>query len=269
MERIEVLVATMHQNDFSLIKKMNISSDVVFANQTDHTSFDEIHVDGFTAKMISTDLCGVGNNRNMALLYSSGDICLLADDDVVYNSDYCEVIRREFKRYPKADIIIFNFDLLNGNKRRKPKVTRKSYTMHRWNKNGFTTFRIAFRRSSFLKSRLFFSTIYGGGCSFPFGEDTLWIEDARSRGLNIVVSEQYIGKVDQSSSSWFDKIQPEAYFYGRGVYLRNTFPRTYLLWILLYYSHTGSLCSMPAVERVKWMIKGAKGFKKLIKFEDL
>ena len=75
----------MHQSDFSKIKEMNIKSDVIFANQCDHTSYEELEFDGHTAKMISTATRGVGKNRNLALIYASADICLFADDDVTYD----------------------------------------------------------------------------------------------------------------------------------------------------------------------------------------
>ena len=71
MNRFEILCVTMHQNDFSKIKEMNIHSNVVFANQCDHTSFEECVINGHYAKMISTQTRGVGINRNFALAYAS------------------------------------------------------------------------------------------------------------------------------------------------------------------------------------------------------
>jgi hypothetical protein len=50
MSRFEVLCVTMHQTDFSKIREMNIHSDVVFANQCDHTSYDEYTFESHTAK---------------------------------------------------------------------------------------------------------------------------------------------------------------------------------------------------------------------------
>ena len=98
MPTFEILCATMHQNDFSKIKEMNIHSDVVFANQCDHTSYDEIEFEGHTAKMISTQTRGVGKNRNLGLIYASADICLLADDDVVYNDGYEKTVLDFYKK---------------------------------------------------------------------------------------------------------------------------------------------------------------------------
>ena len=42
MSELQVLVATMHQRDFSLVEKMNIRCDAVIANQADRSSFDAL-----------------------------------------------------------------------------------------------------------------------------------------------------------------------------------------------------------------------------------
>ena len=111
MSSFEVLCVTMGQHDFSKIKEMNIRSDVVFANQADYTAFNELEFNGHMAKMISTQTRGVGINRNLTLMYASADICLFADDDVIYNDNYPEVVIREFDEHPDADIFIFHFDI--------------------------------------------------------------------------------------------------------------------------------------------------------------
>ena len=77
MPRFEIACVTMHQKDFSKIQEMNIHSDVIFANQCDRTAYEEIAFEGHTARMISTETRGVGNNRNLALTYAKGDILLL------------------------------------------------------------------------------------------------------------------------------------------------------------------------------------------------
>ncbi len=110
MSRFEILCVTMNQADFSKIQEMNIHSDVVFANQADRTSYEELPFEGHTAKMITTATKGVGKNRNIGLLYASADICLFADDDVVYHDDAEQRILAEFDAHPDADVMIFHLD---------------------------------------------------------------------------------------------------------------------------------------------------------------
>ena len=44
--RIQVLVATMNQNDHSLIEKMNICTDAIVANQCDYNSVEKFEYNG-------------------------------------------------------------------------------------------------------------------------------------------------------------------------------------------------------------------------------
>ena len=89
---------------------MNIRSNVVFANQADRTSFEQVDFDGFSAKMITTTTRGVGKNRNLALTYADAEICLFADDDVKYVDNVEELVVGEFEKHKKADVFIFHLD---------------------------------------------------------------------------------------------------------------------------------------------------------------
>ena len=125
MSKFEVLCVTMRQNDFSKLKEMNIHSDVVFANQCDHTSYEELEFDGHTAKRISTQTRGVGINRNLTLMYASADVCLFADDDVTYDDDMEQRVIAEFNAHPDADVIIFHLDTDSERKQIKYLKTKK------------------------------------------------------------------------------------------------------------------------------------------------
>ena len=106
--KLQVLCATIKQNDFSLAEAMNIQTDVIFANQNGSNKTEEKDFGTFKAKMISTDTCGVGINRNIALMNSDADICLFADDDIRYEEGYERVVKRAFEDSPTADVLIFN-----------------------------------------------------------------------------------------------------------------------------------------------------------------
>ena len=125
MSRFEILCVTMHQKDFSKIEQMNIHSDVVFANQADRTCFEEKEFEGHLARMITTETRGVGINRNLALTYAKGEICLFADDDVTYNDDVEERVLAEFDAHPDADVIIFHLDTDSERKQIKYNETKK------------------------------------------------------------------------------------------------------------------------------------------------
>src|SRR5690554_3439396 len=105
---LQVLVSTMHQNDFSILGKMRISTDAIVVNQCDRNDYNEFDYKNRKIRFFSCLERGVGLSRNTALMRASADICLFADDDVVYSENYESVILNEFVNNPKADVIIFN-----------------------------------------------------------------------------------------------------------------------------------------------------------------
>lgn len=266
MSKFEILCVTMNQTDFSKIRSMNIHSDVVFANQCDNTDFKEIEFENHTAKMISTTTRGVGINRNLTLMYASADVCLLADDDIVYREGVEKIVLTEFERHPDADIFLFNYDAVGAGKRKikKFKKTQKSSKIFRKMGGGI---RIAFRLASIKKANLWFTTLFGGGCIFPNGEDSKWLTDAYNKNLNVYVSNESIGEVSFEGSSWFGGVN-ERYFYGFGALYKDSHPIVYPLWMLYFALRTTKMTKMVFFEKIRWMCNGMKGYENLLSYEN-
>lgn len=264
MESFEILCVTMGQNDFSKIEEMNIKSDVVFANQGDHTSYEEIEFDGYKAKMISTQTRGVGINRNLAFMYASAEICLMADDDVVYYDNYKECVMREFKKHPDADVFIFHFDTDSERKQIKYKKTQKCGYFARQPWGGF---RIAFRLSSIKKANINFTTLFGGGCVFPSGEDSMWLLEAKRKGLTFYVSKETIGRVSFDQSTWFTGYD-EKFFYGKGAWCYAMHSNFFKLWRLYYLWRYHQAGSLAFKEKFKWMEYGKRGYELMLDYNS-
>lgn len=249
----------MHQTDFSKIQQMNLHSNVVFANQCDETSFEEINVGGCYAKMISTKSRGVGVNRNISLLYATSEICLLADDDVTYVDDMEKRVIAEFDAHPDADIIIFHLDTDSHRKQIKYSKTRK----HRWFcRMPWGAIRVAFRLNSIRKANVWFSTLFGGGSTFPSGEDSMWLADAKKAGLTFYVSSQTIGTVSMEASSWFTG-RDEKYFFSRGAYYAARHPMTTIIWMFYAMISVRKNCDLSMMQKYKWMKIGKECYKNM------
>ena len=91
---VQVLVAAMNQDDYSILDKLNIQSDVIVGNQCEHNSIKEFEYKGYKAVFLNFAERGVGLNRNNALMRAAGDICLFADDAVL-DTDSCIYTGRE------------------------------------------------------------------------------------------------------------------------------------------------------------------------------
>ena len=264
MSSFEVLCVTMHQNDFSKIEQMNIQSNVVFANQSDCVRYDEFEFNGNTAKMITTNTRGVGINRNLALMYASADICLLADDDVCYYDGYKEKILKEFETHPDADIFIFHLDTDSQRKQIKYESTKKC---RKFSKMPWGGIRIAFRFSSIKKANVHFTTLFGGGALFPSGEDSMWLLDAKRKGLTFYVSKETIGKFSCNESSWFSGYN-EKFFFSKGAFCMAMHKKTTNLWLKYYLFRYRKYGKLSKKEKKTWMKNGVKGYKKMIPFEE-
>lgn len=264
MSKFEILCVTMHQNDFSKLKEMNIHSDIVYANQCDHTSYDEFCFDGeHTARMISTQTRGVGINRNMSLNYASGEICLFADDDVEYVDDLEQIVIGEFKREPKADIIIFNLD--TDSEIRKQKHYSKFKKWHRTEPMPWGAVRVAFRLPSIQKANLWFTTLFGGGAIFPSGEDSDWLNHAKKK-CSIYLSNKTIGTVKMGASSWFSGYD-EKFYFGKGAFLEHSDYFAFFLRAFYLAFRTGSKSKLSFKDRMRWMKNGRTGYRRMIDYE--
>lgn len=217
---LEILVATMHQTDFSKIKEMNIRCDAVVANQADRNGYDELEFDGCRVRMVTTDQRGVGRNRNLALLYATADYVLFADDDMVYGDDCARQVVRAFEELPEADVIVFDVEFAGGRRTGHgtgPLPFRKS--------GKYGAVHLAARRKSLIKANIWFHQMFGGGCPHSSGEDSLFLRDCYEKGLRVYTHSYVIGRNLEGDSTWFQGYN-EKYFIDKGCWLSLALPRT-------------------------------------------
>ena len=267
MKKFEILCVTMNQKDFSKIREMKIKSDVVFANQCDETSFKEYDFGQYHAKMISTQTRGVGLNRNTALSYADAEICLMADDDMVYRDGYADVILKEFERLPQADIIIFNIGTSTPEYGRIPTVVSKVKKLSFLSKCPFGAPRIAFRLNSVRKTNIGFSPFFGGGCIYSSGEDSIWLCQLLNAGLKIYLTDKFIGDVSYATTTWNENISNMEKLYTRGaMYEAGNKKFKYLF--MLYYAFLRNDGKTSALKAFKIMKDGIKGYRSLKTFKE-
>lgn len=265
MNTFQILCVTMHQHDFSKLEQMNIHSDIIFANQCEKTADETIEFAQHKARMISTQTRGVGVNRNFTLQYADADICLLADDDIVYTDDAEQKIVQEFAAHPDADIIFFHLNSSDAS--RSVKKPEKTVRLSRFARLPWGGAHVAFRLNSIRKANVWFTTLFGGGCIFPSGEDSIFLLEARKKGLVFYASEQTIGNVDMSNSTWYTGADA-SYYYGKGAMYEAIQKRPMLLWKLYFALRTAKKTELSLSERMQWMQRGREGFRSLQSYQD-
>lgn len=260
---LQVIVATMHQKDFAKYEAMNLSTDAVFANQADETSYSEKNIGNSTAKMITTATRGVGINRNIGLQYATGDILLIADDDMVYSDDYAETVLKAFEENPQADALIFNIETIGADKGRR--LNNKSIRLHLHNGLNYGAARLAVRRSCLIRERIFFSTCFGGGTIYSAGEDTLFICDMLKKKLKIFTYPATIASVDQTTSTWFTGYN-EKLIFDRGAFFGAAFGKAapiFCIYNLFRHKYIYKEANLTFTQAFRVMCKGVKGYREL------
>ena len=264
---IEVVVATMHQDDFSKYSKMNLQTDAVFANQTDYYGKKSEIIGDKTVKMISTDTRGVGINRNIGLMNAHADILLIADDDMRYVDDYEQIVQQAFREAPDADAIIFNIETIGNDMSRR--INKKIKRIHYYNALNYGAARIAVKTSALRRENIWFNINFGGGTQYSAGEDTLFICDLLKRGLKMYTYPKTIASVDQTTSTWFDGYT-EKYFFDKGALYKALSQKAYpLLCVqdILRHASTYKDSSVSAKEKLCLMFNGANAYSKLVSYD--
>lgn len=126
--KIEVLLSCMYQKDFSITEKMNLTTDILIVNQCDENKYEERVVNGRKQRMIYTTQRGLSQSRNELLNNMEGDIGILCDDDVIYENDYEEKIKKAYLEIKEADIVIFN---TNTSRKNNEDTSKKVYLIEK------------------------------------------------------------------------------------------------------------------------------------------
>jgi len=260
---IQVLVATMNKTNpgcINLYKKMNLSTSAVIINQA---SFMETFSKS-NLTIISVIERGLSNSRNMALNHSTEEVCVLADDDIEYVSEYEEIIKKAYLATPDADIIIFDYDT-NDNHRKCTKLGKKIKKIGLLNSLKVSSVRITFKRKSIVVNDLKFDTNFGAGARFPAGEENIFLIDCLNAGLKIYYNPQVICKVTFDKSSWFNGYN-EIYFKTKGAFAYKVFNWKYNLYIIqfIFRKHKRYKSEISALNAYKFMLKGISEYKNIL-----
>ena len=266
MSELQVLLATMHQQDFAIAEQMNIACDAVIANQADRDCVTQIQTPKGVWKMITTDTRGVGLNRNISLLAATAEIVLFADDDAAYRDGMPEAVVAAFRENPKADVIIFGIDYIKDGKIIEQR-RMKNKRLHVFNAMRYGACALAARRSSLLRQNVTFHQMFGGGCPFSSGEDSLFLKTCLDRGLRVYGSEYVLGSCRKDTSSWFTGYH-EKYFYDKGVLLRHLFPKAHYLLAPYFALRFKRQTQIPPMRRLRLMLSGIRGGKKMLRYGE-
>lgn len=261
--RLQTLVSCVKQNMDTIAETMNLDSDAIVINQCDENAYTEYDYKGNLICCYSFKERGVGLSRNNALLRADSDIVLFSDEDIRYNDGYAEIVLKEFEKHPGADMILFNFDVIEE---RATYHTNAEHKVTRLNCGRYPTYSFAIRREKLHKANITFSLLFGGGAKYSNGEDSLFIRECISKGLKAIAVPVTLGKEEPRPSTWFHGYT-EKFFYDRGVLYKPLYgPFAKILALRFLLKNKGQFFADKSQEVTDWkqayklMKKGMKEF---------
>lgn len=210
---IQMLVSAVKQDVKTLAERMNIETDAIVINQCDSFGYEEYEHKECRIRCYSLKERGVGLSRNNALMRADDEICVFADEDIVYESGYAKRIEEAFASHPEADMLLFNV---------KVAPARRTYWNEgekriRWYNYGrYPAYSIAARTEVLHKANVNFSLLFGGGAKYSNGEDSLFLKDCLKAGLRLMALPTVIGEEKERESTWFHGYT-DKFFKDRGV----------------------------------------------------
>ncbi|MCR5108916.1 MAG: glycosyltransferase family 2 protein [Lachnospiraceae bacterium] len=257
----EVLLSAMHLKDETYVDSLNIVSDTVVINQCDTESFSDIERESkegniHKVRFICSKKRGLSISRNMAVLNSNADICILCDNDVEYVRGYETVIKRAYERHPDADLIVF---FIKRKERGKP-LSDRDMRMNYYTVSKIFSPEISFKRESIRG--ISFNENFGAGAKYILGEENIFLYDCLKAKKKIYYVPEKIAELREEESTWFEGYN-ERFFISRGANFTAMSRPFAFLFILQFAIRKRKLYidTMPFMKAVSLMLKGKKEYE--------
>lgn len=235
--KIDVLLSTMNRksinDNLQLLQKMNINGSSITINQCPKFKKDELVFSENTNiknKILSYSEKGLSKSRNRAIKCSNADICVIADDDLVYVNNYEQIILNAYKKYPDADIIAFYVSSDNPNNI-KPRL--KKGKVSRLNSFKIQSVQLSFKTATIKEKKIKFDEFFGAGSSFFMGEENIFLSDSIKSKLKIYSYPVEIARLNNRESTWFQGYN-EDYFQVKGACFYRMSKTFWLLFFLQF-----------------------------------
>lgn len=217
-------------------------------------------------KVFTLEEKGLSKNRNSALKYATGDVCLIADDDVNYYADSFDNILSVFARNSHLDLATFKYHS-ETEKKTYPKEEVGLYPLPKW--YYVTSFEIAFRRAS-VQNKLWFNEFFGLGAPvLKMGEESVFLWQAIKQGMNCRFFPITIVEHLHETSAVYNGAQP-GNIMANGAYLYLACEDNYLILRALLMAWRMSRKSGGTYFfTLFYVLKGMRYAKKLIKNKKL
>jgi hypothetical protein len=264
--KLEILLSTMNRNSLSFLEALFPDGNyrdynILIINQTSENHLIESELPNI--RVINSFEKGLSKSRNLAIKNAIGDICLIADDDVIYCNNFEKIIVDSFKKQTQADVITFKMKDFHGR-------DFKKYSRSNWHNleslKQVNSVVIAFKLESVVKKKIVFNPLFGLGSIFETAEEYIFIRDCLKTKLKLWFESQYILSHDINSSGK-DVGSDKLVYANAALYYKYSSFLGYLrlcklIWVL---KKDNYIDISQIVAKYKIGLRGVLAYKKIIK----
>lgn len=189
---LEILISTMHKSGLEFLEGMFVNSELknqhlLIINQTTEDCL--LSSSNPKIRVINSFERGLPQSRNLAIKNAREAICLISDDDVVYEKGFEDIILKAHSRHELADMVTFKMTDFEGQ-------TYRDYPDILWHDED--TIRtansvvISFKRERLLKQNVEFNDNFGLGTVFQTGNEYIFLRNALKKKLKLLFEPKII-----------------------------------------------------------------------------
>jgi len=190
---IDILISTKNDRLFNLQNLFFNNDNVIYViiHQISNVSINSKYIEFidhnskfYKIRYYPVHELGLSKSRKLAISKAQSDLCIIADDDIIYKENFYNTVLNSFEKFPQADIITFQAELSDLKLLKDYK--NEAYWHNQRTIMKVTSFEIAFRRKKLLEKKLMFDENFGLGSKYPGGEENIFLLDALRKGLKIL-----------------------------------------------------------------------------------
>ncbi|MGV3460870.1 MAG: glycosyltransferase family 2 protein [Flavobacterium sp.] len=262
---IQILVSTMQRDSLDFLADMFPNRgyhglNILVINQGEKC----IDSGPENIKFINTPTKGLSVSRNLALDNATGALCILADDDVVFEEDFETHIVNAFAAFPAAAAITFQYRR-HGKDKPAAAYMPQPFMHNNSSVRGVSSVEIVVNREILNANNCRFNVNFGLGAYFEIAEEFLLLRALLSKKLvayyypaSIVLHDEWSSGRDHGN----DRL-----VYGRAALACKLYGNTAGLWLVKYLQFLVRKKIIPITavkQKFKVGMQGIKKYKSLL-----
>jgi glycosyltransferase involved in cell wall biosynthesis len=263
---IEILVATMHRDSLDFLIAMFPGRDlsklnILIVNQTTEDKL--LHSPFPSVRVVNSFERGLSKSRNLALQHAQGELCIIADDDVVYVNDFDIVIADAHNRNAEAGVICFKTITTSGQPYYPDYPNTEKQIIAMQSLVPILSIEVTFKRE--VIGGLSFNELFGLGARFEDAETLFFLRSALHKKVPVYYSPQYVVAHAPFSSS--DDVASDRLIYARmaGYYKRfGALAYVYLIKFVFFLLRKKFIKPGQALQKYITGLKGINDYKECL-----